>query len=106
MSLAIPTEQYRSSYAFLSPSSYDVSYVSIIARGGDEVRLDGSTLTGFTPIGDGSFGVVAVPLSKPGAHEVHSEHGQGIGLNIYGYGDYTSYMLPGGLDLRVIGTVY
>jgi hypothetical protein len=106
MSMAIPTEQYRSAYAFLSPSSYDVSYVSIIARAGDEVRLDGKTLAGFAPIGDGAFQVTAVALTKPGAHEVHSEHNQGIGVNVYGYGDYTSYMLPGGLDLRVIGTVY
>jgi IgGFc binding protein len=106
LSMAIPTEQYRSAYAFLSPSSYDVSYVSVIARAGDEVRLDGTTLGGFMPIGDGAFEVTAVPLTRAGPHEVHSEHNQGIGVNVYGYGDYTSYMLPGGLDLRVIGTVY
>jgi hypothetical protein len=106
LSLAIPIEQYRSAYAFLSPSSYDVSYVSVIARAGDEVQLDGVTLGGFTPIGDGSFTVATAVLRKSGVHEVHSEHGQGIGLNVYGYGDYTSYMVPGGLDLRVIGTVY
>ncbi len=106
LSLAIPIEQYRSAYAFLSPSSYDVSYVSVIARAGDEVQLDGVTLGGFTPIGDGSFTVTTATLRKSGVHEVHSEHGQGIGLNVYGYGDYTSYMVPGGLDLRVIATVY
>jgi hypothetical protein len=106
LSMAIPTEQYRSAYAFLSPASYDINYVSIIARAGDAVRLDGTTLAGFVPIGDGAFQVTAVPLAKAGSHEVHSEHNQGIGVNVYGYGDYTSYMLPGGLDLRVIGTVY
>lgn len=106
LSMAIPTEQYRSAYAFLSPSSYDVNYVSVIARAGDEVVLDGVTLSGFTPIGVGDFEVTSVPLTRSGAHEVHSAHDQGIGVNVYGFGDYTSYMLPGGLDLRVIGTVY
>jgi hypothetical protein len=106
MTIAIPTQQYRSRYAFLSPKSYDLNYVSLIAHSDDRVILDGVEVDGFTPIGNGAFKVVAIKLLTAGAHEVHSRNGQLVGLQIYGYGDYTSYMLPGGLDLRVIGMVW
>jgi hypothetical protein len=106
MTIAIPTEQYRARYAFLSPKSYDLNYVSLIAHGDDRVILDGVEISEFTSIGDGAFKVAAIKLVRAGAHEVHSKNGQQLGLQIYGYGDYTSYMLPGGLDLRVIGFVW
>jgi hypothetical protein len=106
MSIAIPSEQYRPRYAFLSPATYDLNYVSIIARVGDSVILDGRVVTDFETIPDTSFQIASVPLLSPGAHEVHNERGSGIGVQLYGYGDYTSYMLPGGLDLRVLGPVF
>lgn len=106
MTIAIPTQQYRSRYAFLSPKTYDLNYVSLIAHSDDRVILDGVEVVDFAPIGEGAFKVAAIKLLSAGAHEVHSRNGQQVGLQIYGYGDYTSYMLPGGLDLRVIGMVW
>lgn len=106
MSIAIPVEQYRSSYAFLSPATYKVNYVSIIAQAGDLVVLDGRPVDGFVPVADGAYQATAVPLTQSGAHEVHSALGLGIGVVVYGYGDYTSYMLPGGLDLRPINVLF
>jgi hypothetical protein len=105
-SLAIPSEQYRTRYAFLSPATYDVNYVSIIAQVGDRVILDGTEVQGFDTIPGSSFQVASVQLRAAGAHEVHSELGSGIGVQLYGYGDYTSYMLPGGLDLRVLAPLF
>jgi hypothetical protein len=105
-SLAIPSEQYRTRYAFLSPATYDVNYVSIIAQVGDRVILDGRQVEGFDAIPGSSFQVASVQLRAAGAHEVHSEFGSGIGVQLYGYGDYTSYMLPGGLDLRILGPLF
>lgn len=102
MSMAIPVEQYRSTYAFLSPATYDLNYVTIVARTGDEVILDGALVRDFQPIADGTYQVASVKLAKAGAHAVHSRQGLGIGVQVYGFGDYTSYMLPGGLDLRVL----
>ena len=52
------------------------------------------------------YQVASVRLLAAGAHEVHSQLGAGIGLQVYGFGDYTSYMLPGGLDLRPLGTLF
>jgi hypothetical protein len=102
MTIAIPSEQYRSQYAFLSPESYELNYVTIIAQPGDRVLLDGHEVTAFVDIAGGSYQVAAVELLHSGAHEVHSALGLGIGVVLYGYGDYTSYMLPGGLDLRTL----
>jgi hypothetical protein len=106
LTIAIPSAQYRQRYAFLSPQTYSLNYVSLIARTGDRIVLDGDEVTDFMPVGDGGFEVATVKLLKSGAHEVHSLGGLGVGVQIYGYGDYTSYMLPGGLDLKVIGMVW
>lgn len=105
-SMAIPSEQYRTRYAFLSPATYQANYVSIIAQVGDRVILDGDEVQGFDPIPGSTFQVASVQLRVAGAHEVHSEFGSGIGVQVYGYGDFTSYMLPGGLDLRVLAPVF
>jgi IgGFc binding protein len=106
MSLAIPSEQYRTRYAFLSPATYDANYVSIIAQVGDHVILDGAEVQSFDAIPGSSFQVASVQLRRAGAHEVHSAFGSVIGVQLYGYGDFTSYMLPGGLDLRVLGPLF
>jgi hypothetical protein len=105
-SLAIPSEQYRARYTFLSPATYDANYVSIIAQVGDRVILDGAEVRSFDAIPGTSFQVASVQLRRAGTHEVHSALGSAIGVQLYGYGDFTSYMLPGGLDLRVLGPLF
>jgi len=40
---------------------------------------------------------------RPGVHQVLST--QPFGIIVYGFGSYTSYMYPGGLDLRVINVI-
>jgi hypothetical protein len=77
--------------------------VNVIAPRGARVMLDGHSVSGFESIGDGSYEVAPVFLESAGEHEIHGVSGQQIGIVLYGYGDYTSYMLPGGLDLRIIG---
>jgi len=106
MSIAIPVEQYRSSYAFLSPATYVRNYVTVMAQAGDTIVLDGREVGGFVDVAGGAYQVAGVELLQSGAHEVHSALGLGVGLLVYGYGDYTSYMLPGGLDLRPINILF
>jgi hypothetical protein len=99
MSLAIPTEQYRTSYAFLAPTTYAQSYVNIAAPTGATVMLDGTPVTGWMPVGSSGFSIARVPV-RGGTHRI--EGSQPFGIVVYGFGSYTSYMYPGGLDLNRI----
>ncbi len=100
MALAIPSEQYRDSYIFLSPESFPRSFVNVVAKAGATVTLDGSPVSGFRPVGSSGWQVAQVELSRSGSHTI--EGSDGFGIVVYGFGTYTSYMYPGGLDLKVI----
>lgn len=103
LSLAVPVDQYRTSYDFVSPGTYAQNLVDIVATEGDVVTLDGKVVSGFAPVGDSAFRVASVELREAGAHALRSSSAAGVGMVLYGYGDYTSYMLPGGLDLAPLG---
>ncbi len=99
MSLGIPTEQFRTSYSFLAPTSFARSYVNVTAPTGATVTLDGSPITGFSPVGGTGFSVGRVMISG-GQHNISGD--QPFGIVVYGFGSYTSYMYPGGLDFEEI----
>jgi hypothetical protein len=99
MALAIPTEQYRSSYVFLAPATYDESFVNVIAPGGAQIVIDGALVSGFEPIEGSTMQRARTPIGG-GAHRI--EGTAPFGILVYGFGSYTSYMYPGGLDLREI----
>jgi hypothetical protein len=102
-STAVTVEQYRTKYVFLAPTDYDVSFVDIIMpTSGANVVLDGAPLSApVTPISSG-FGVARVQLSNAnnGAHVITSA--KPVGIQVIGYGSYTSYQYPGGLNLAII----
>ncbi len=100
-SIAIPTEQYRVEYTFLAPASYTYNYVNIVAPQGTTVTIDGAAIDAseFSAIGSGGF-VVARHAVPGGAHDIRGSHN--FGIVVYGYGSYTSYMYPGGLNLETI----
>jgi IgGFc binding protein len=103
-SLPIAVEQYRDKYVFLAPTDYEVNFVDIIGPIGAQVTIDTvpvpSTL--FTPIGSSSYAVAHLNLTggAMGAHELTAT--QPVGIQVVGYGAYTSYMYPGGLNLGII----
>ncbi|MFH0899829.1 MAG: IgGFc-binding protein, partial [Pseudomonadota bacterium] len=104
MSLIVPVEQYRTEYSFLAPETYEESYVSIIAPPDITLTLDGNRITPqFTAIGkDGNqvtdYQIAKLPIS--GSHTLKGS--TKFGILVYGMGSYTSYMYPGGLDVKVI----
>ena len=102
MALAIPTQQFRKSYIFVAPSSFDSNFVNVLAPAGASVTLDGETVPAgsFTAIGSSGFGVARLSLDGGETHTL--EAGQPVGILVYGYGRYTSYMYPGGLDFKRI----
>jgi hypothetical protein len=104
MTLAVPIEQFRTDYMFHAPTNYESNYVDVTAPMGASVMLDGAPLS-FTPIGTTGWGLCRVyPLTAgPGNDGSHQITGtEGFGITVYGYGQYTSYWYPGGLDFKEI----
>jgi hypothetical protein len=99
LSLAIPVEQYRTEYTFLAPTTYAISFVAISAPTGAEVLLDGAPVSGFNTVGGTGYDVVNTSITG-GVHTMSSS--MPFGIVVYGFGSYTSYMYPGGLDLQRI----
>lgn len=104
MALAVPVEQFRTQYLFHAPINYESNYVDVTAPIGATVTLDGAPLM-FTPIGTTGFGLARVNGLSAGAagdgnHMIQGN--QAFGITVYGYGQYTSYWYPGGLDLNTI----
>ena len=99
MAIAVTSQQFRSSYLFHAPTNYATNFVNIVAPHGAAVTLDGAAVTGFTAIGASGFDVARVQLGNVngGNHQISSP--QTFGITVYGYGTYTSYWYPGGLNL-------
>jgi hypothetical protein len=107
-SLVVPVEQYRTGYNFLAHDSFDQSYVNITAAEAavPTLRLDGADLQSATwqQVGETEFVTARLEID-PGSHSLTSELVDGqatVGLTVYGYGQYASYMYPGGLALEPI----
>jgi len=102
MSFAVAVEQYRTAYIFLAPNDYDISYVDIVGPTGVSVSIDNQSVGGFTAIGSSGYGVARYKLGagNAGAHTLSST--APVGIQVMGYGQYTSYQYPGGSDLTAI----
>ena len=100
MVLEVPVEQYRTSYDFTVPASYVSNFINVVTTEGGALEMDGQSLRGSSSA-VGGFTVFTLPIA-PGNHHLVSPGGQGLGLKVYGVAPYTSYMYPGGLDLRRI----
>lgn len=100
LALAVPIEQFRSTYAFLVPAEYDQQYVSIVAAQSTAVILDGNDVTSrLTPFASGAYKAARIEVS-PGQHKVDCPGG--CGIEVYGYSEAVSYLFAGGLDLEQI----
>jgi hypothetical protein len=102
MALAVATEQYRSDYLIHAPTNYETNYVNITAPMGAMIMLDGAPVANFTAIGNTGFGVARLPLSNNGDGNHTLTGDKPFGVSVYGYGQYTSYWYPGGLDLEIL----
>jgi hypothetical protein len=101
MTLAVPVEQYRTEYRFLAPETYEQNYVSVVAKSGATVLLDGTPLGGWSAVGASGYVAVGQAITG-GTHLITTDGTDGFGIQVYGVGNYTSYMYPGGLDMKVI----
>ncbi len=96
-------EQYRTKYVFLAPNDYVKNFVDVVAPDGTEVYLDGhqAAWTSYASIADG-YSVYRAMLSSggDGTHTIASS--APVGVQVLGYGEYTSYQYPAGLNLKRI----
>lgn len=96
-------EQFRTKYVFLAPNDYVTNLIDIVAPADAELVLDGRTVDygEKTAIADG-YDVWRVGLGQTsnGAHAL--EASAPVGIQVLGYGLYTSYQYPAGLDLKRI----
>jgi len=102
--IAIPLQEYRSTYSFLAPNTYTENWIDVITPKGNTITLDGMPIpaNSYTGVGNQPFQTahVQLPTNGPEGHAISAP--SPFGLNVYGYGSRTSYMYPGGLDLRVV----
>jgi hypothetical protein len=106
MALVVPTAQYRRSYTFTASPTYDSNFINVIAPIGVAITLDGALLTADAKdVGETDYHVLRakLPATGTGVHRIEAD--EPFGLVVYGYGRYTSYMYPGGLDLDRITVV-
>jgi len=102
MTLAVATEQYRDNYMFHAPTNYETNYVDITAPTGTTVMLDGTAVTGWQTLGSTGFDVAKVQLDNGGDGNHMATGDNPFGITVYGFGQYTSFWYPGGLNLDVI----
>jgi hypothetical protein len=106
MALVVPVLQYRREYTFTASTTYDSNFINVIAPIGAAITLDGSLLTADAKdVGESLYHVLRARLPDQGTGVHHIESDAPFGLVVYGYGRYTSYMYPGGLDLDRITVV-
>ena len=109
-SLVTGNAQFRERYVFLAPADYRRSYVDIVAPAGTTVSVDGAALDPTTAASltgrasDGTseqrFDVYRSLLPPDGQHELAAT--APVGIQVVGYGRFTSYQYPGGLNLNLI----
>jgi hypothetical protein len=103
-SFPVSVEQYRTKYVFLAPDDYDVSYIDIVTPADTMVGIDGFLVDAGLrrDVGNG-WGVSRVKLVKGNAAGAHLLTATApVGLQVMGYGLFTSYQYPGGLELKQI----
>jgi hypothetical protein len=98
MILSVPVEQFRDSYALLTPTGYAEDYVTVVRPVGVEVILDGGSIAEglFTAFGALEYEYAWIELAS-GPHALSSD--QPFAVSMYGYDRAVSYGYPGGLDL-------
>lgn len=103
--MVVAPEQFRKEYTFLAPADFVDSYADVVVPTGAEVTLDGAVLTAAQePIAGSEWSIVRAPLSPDGGgvHQISTTDERGLGLQVAGFGNATSFYYPGGLNLKLI----
>jgi len=98
--ISVPRSRYLKSYAFATPKGYDSVAVNVIAPTGAVVKLDQTELDTkeFTSIGSSGYSVARITLEPGRFYTLAGD--QPVSAQLFGYGTFTSFMAPLGMDLR------
>jgi hypothetical protein len=96
----VPIQQFRDRYDFLVPMTYTRNFLGIVAPHGSRVLLDDVPAMGMIET-LGPWDIHHVQVNA-GRHQLRTAEGVSLGVKVYGTARYTSYMYPGGLDLRLL----
>lgn len=97
--LNVPTRQFLSEYVFYVPAQYHENYISVVARTGTGIQLDGSPMGAPPQRVEGTpFDVFHMPV-QAGVRTLTAD--RAVGLYVYGYDCDVSYAYPGGMNLDV-----
>ncbi|MBK9034990.1 MAG: IgGFc-binding protein [Myxococcales bacterium] len=100
MALAVPTEQYRTTYTVLVPQQYQENILAIVTPAGATVRLDGTDVSGqLAPFAGGTYKAGRITVAA-GPHTLDCPGT--CGVEVYGWSEAVSYLFAGGLDLEQI----
>jgi hypothetical protein len=104
-SMSSSVEQYRLKYVFLAPDDYDVNYADVIQPMTATLTLDGAPVTAKPTALASGYGITRIKLGAgaKGSHILTAT--EPVGLQVQGYGAYTSYQYPGGLNLGRIAPI-
>ncbi|HQK17430.1 MAG TPA: IgGFc-binding protein, partial [Polyangiaceae bacterium] len=97
----VPVSRYLKRYFLAVPTGFEQHRVDIVASTGSEVYFDGRLISpeSFRAVGASGFSVARLEHLEPGKrHEIRGE--KALGVQVYGFGPYTSWMAPGGIELR------
>jgi hypothetical protein len=99
--VGVSLEQFRTEYVFLVPTKYQQSYITILAKAGASVTLNGSVVAAseFKAMPSGDYVTATLPMF-PGSHTLSSE--ERAGLLVYGWDWYVSYGYPGGMNVETL----
>lgn len=102
MNVGVPTDQYRTEYIVLTPDGYEKDYLNVVARSGQQVRLDGEPIPteAWQPVGGNGAWETAVFEVEDGFHKLTAD--VPFGVVSYGYDCHVSYAYPGGLNVEEI----
>jgi hypothetical protein len=104
-SMSTSVEQYRLKYVFLAPDDYETNFIDVVQPMGATLTLDGAAVTAKPTAVSSGYGVTRIKLGAGtnGAHVLTAT--EPVGLQVQGYGSYTSYQYPGGLNLGRIAPI-
>jgi hypothetical protein len=83
------------------PSGFTHHQLDIVAATGVEVYLNDEPIASdsFQAVGASGFSVAR--LGAPALTRLELRSDKPFGLQLYGFGKFTSYMAPGGVDMRI-----
>ncbi|NVB81273.1 MAG: hypothetical protein HOV81_22950 [Kofleriaceae bacterium] len=104
-------EQFRKSYVFLVPKTFDTNWIVVPKPVDAMITLDGTPLAMIAackhaPIGNVAgidYEQVTCPLTD-GKHNVAGD--KPFGISVYGYYNVGSYAFVGGSDVKIINPIY